>query len=307
MSDISNRQGTDNIINIGTRGSRLAIRQAELVAGALRRRFPDTVFQLVTMSTRGDREKNRALPEFGGKAVFVEEFEEAIADGRIDMAVHSAKDMPMELMGGLVIGGVLPRACPQDVMIYRADRMYEKASGIVIGTSSLRRQYQIKELYKSAVCRPLRGNVGTRLDKLRNGEYDAIILAAAGIERLGLDSCDDLTYEYLPLDDMTPAACQGIIAIETKAEGIPHDMALAVSDETSYRQLICEREVLKLVGAGCHEPIGVYSEIEEDDVKLTLYRGAEEQSGSSGDTEFTRRTARGSWQELGDIIHSLTR
>lgn len=306
MSDISNSQGTDNIINIGTRGSRLAIRQAELVAAALRKRFPDTVFQLVTMSTRGDREKNRALLEFGGKAVFVEEFEEAIADGRIDMAVHSAKDMPMELMSGLVIGGVLPRACPQDVMIYRADRTYDRTSGLVIGTSSLRRQYQIKELYKGAVCRPLRGNVGTRLDKLRNGEYDAIILAAAGIERLGLDSCDGLIYEYLSLEDMTPAACQGIIAIETRAEGVSHDMALAVSDETSYRQLICEREVLKLVGAGCHEPIGVYSEIDGDDVNLSLFRGTEEQSGSSVCAEFTRRTTQGSWQELGDIIHRLT-
>lgn len=289
---------TEKVIKIGTRGSALAMTQAKLVSEALKVKFPDYDFRLVSMSTKGDREQNRALLEFGGKAVFVEEFEEAILDGRIDMAVHSAKDMPTEIMAGLTIAGVLPRACPQDVLICRQGERIDKSSELVIGTSSLRRQYQIKELYPKAVCKKLRGNVTTRLDKLRAKEFDCIILAAAGIERLGLNTCPDLTYEYLPVELMTPAACQGIIAIESKKEGIAYDMANEINDANTYRQLVCERKVLNTIGAGCHEPVGVYSTLDGDDLTLTIYRGPEM-------SKEKRSTASGKWQELDEIINKI--
>ncbi len=175
--------GQKKTVKVGTRGSKLALAQTELVIKALNERFPQIDFQMVTMSTRGDRDTSRALLEFGGKAVFVEEFEEAILKGDIDIAVHSAKDMPMEIMEGLTISGTLPRACPQDVFIYKSGRSFDRNDSFVVGTSSLRRQYQIRDMYPNAVCKNLRGNVGTRIQKLEDGEYDAIILAAAGLKR----------------------------------------------------------------------------------------------------------------------------
>lgn len=193
MADGFNSDGLDcesggqkKTVKVGTRGSKLALAQTELVIKALNERFPQIDFQMVTMSTRGDRDTSRALLEFGGKAVFVEEFEEAILKGDIDIAVHSAKDMPMEIMEGLTISGTLPRACPQDVFIYKSGRSFDRNDSFVVGTSSLRRQYQIRDMYPNAVCKNLRGNVGTRIQKLEVGEYDAIILAAAGLERLGI-------------------------------------------------------------------------------------------------------------------------
>ena len=193
MADGFNSDGLDcesggqkKTVKVGTRGSMLALAQTELVIKALKERFSQIDFQMITMSTRGDRDTSRALLEFGGKAVFVEEFEEAILKGDIDIAVHSAKDMPMEIMEGLTISGTLPRACPQDVYIYKSGRSFDRNDSFVVGTSSLRRQYQIRDMYPNAVCKNLRGNVGTRIQKLEDGEYDAIILAAAGLERLGV-------------------------------------------------------------------------------------------------------------------------
>ena len=193
MADGFNSDGLDcesggqkKTVKVGTRGSKLALAQTELVIKALKERFPQIDFQMITMSTRGDRDTSRALLEFGGKAVFVEEFEEAILKGDIDIAVHSAKDMPMEIMEGLTISGTLPRACPQDVFIYKSGRSFDRNDSFVVGTSSLRRQYQIRDMYPNAECKNLRGNVGTRIQKLEDGEYDAIILAAAGLERLGI-------------------------------------------------------------------------------------------------------------------------
>ena len=138
---VDDGQCKNKIVRVGTRRSKLALAQTELVIDELMKRFPQVDFQMVTMSTRGDRDTSRALLEFGGKAVFVEEFEDAILQGNIDIAVHSAKDMPMEIMDGLTIAGTLPRACPQDVLIYKVGRKFENNDTFVVGTSSLRRQY----------------------------------------------------------------------------------------------------------------------------------------------------------------------
>lgn len=305
-----------NIVKVGTRGSKLALAQTELVIKALRERFPQVDFQMVTMSTRGDRDTSRALLEFGGKAVFVEEFEEAILKGDIDIAVHSAKDMPMEIMEGLTISGTLPRACPQDVLIYKSGRSFDRNDSFVVGTSSLRRQYQIRDMYPNAVCKNLRGNVGTRIQKLEDGEYDAIILAAAGLERLGIidgsAECvevhkDELTFRYLSTKSMLPAACQGIIAIETRTSGEASDMVREINDTEAYTQLICERTVLNRLNAGCHEPIGVYSELYGDHMKLSLMKADAASSDKEKDEEIQihRKTVEGNTADWEQLVEAL--
>lgn len=305
-----------NTVKVGTRGSKLALAQTELVIKALRERFPQVDFQMVTMSTRGDRDTSRALLEFGGKAVFVEEFEEAILKGDIDIAVHSAKDMPMEIMEGLTISGTLPRACPQDVLIYKRGRSFDRNDSFVVGTSSLRRQYQIRDMYPNAVCKNLRGNVGTRIQKLEDGEYDAIILAAAGLERLGIiDGSagwlevhkDGLTFQYLSTESMLPAACQGIIAIETRTSGEACDMVREINDTEAYTQLICERAVLSRLNAGCHEPIGVYSELHGDHMKLSLMEAGAAVSDKEKDKEIQihRKTVEGNTADWEQLVENL--
>jgi hydroxymethylbilane synthase len=264
MKELVSRQK----ILVGSRGSRLALRQTELVINALKKSFPDVEFEIVTITTKGDRQLDRALLEFGGKAVFVEEFEQALIDEKIDMAVHSAKDMPMELGDKLVCAGVLERATPNDVLIYKKEMNIENIA--VVGTSSLRRRYQIERLLPGVKCTSLRGNINTRIEKLREGTYDAIILAAAGIERLQLDREKDLNCRYLSVEEMLPAACQGIIAIETRNSGTAYDMALSVNHRDSYIRFKTERQVLAKIGAGCHEPVGVYSEINGDDIHISL-------------------------------------
>ena len=327
MADGFNSDGLDcesggqkKTVKVGTRGSKLALAQTELVIKALKERFPQVDFQMVTMSTRGDRDTSRALLEFGGKAVFVEEFEEAILNGDIDIAVHSAKDMPMEIMDGLTIAGTLPRACPQDVLIYKSGRTFDRNDSFVVGTSSLRRQYQIKDMYPNAVCKNLRGNVGTRIQKLEDGEYDAIILAAAGLERLGViedkgnDSTecfevhkDKLTFRYISTESMLPAACQGIIAIETRTSGEAYDMVRAINDTEAYTQLTCERAVLSCLNAGCHEPIGVYSEFHGDHMKLSLMKADEVASDKEKDEEIQihRKTVEGNAAEWEQLVEAL--
>ena len=211
------------------------------------------------VTTKGDKQKEAAISSFGGKAVFVEEIEEALLDGTIDLAVHSAKDMPNPCKKGLGIAGVLPRACVQDVLIYRAGTDIRSKDTFTVGTGSLRRRSQIKEIYPQAACMELRGNVTTRIQKLRDGLYDAIILAAAGIERLGIEKEPDLVYEYLDVDVMLPAAGQGIIAIEACEGTLPYHMAETISDAETEGCLRAERAVVREMEAGCHEPIGVYA------------------------------------------------
>lgn len=359
--DIGESCSLKKTVKVGTRGSKLALAQTELVIKELKGSFPLVDFQMVTMSTRGDRDTSRALLEFGGKAVFVEEFEEAILKGDIDIAVHSAKDMPMEIMDGLTIAGTLPRACPQDVLIYKRGRTFDKNDSFVLGTSSLRRQYQIKDMYPNAACRNLRGNVGTRIQKLADGEYDAIILAAAGLERLGIigktddvlsvqaqtkiekievsevenstetetsekkdkviidknngsTACfevhkDELTFRYLSTETMLPAACQGIIAIETRTSGEAYDMVRAINDTEAYTQLTCERAVLNRLNAGCHEPIGVYSELHGDHMKLSLMKADTSTSDKEKDEEIQihRKTVEGNTADWEQLVERLVK
>jgi hydroxymethylbilane synthase/uroporphyrinogen III methyltransferase/synthase len=289
------------IIKIGTRKSQLAMIQTELVVKAIKAVNKDVQIELVPMTTIGDKVLDKPLESFGGKGAFITEFEDALLAGKIDLAVHSAKDMPIELKEGLGILAVSKREDPRDVLVTRKDSPL--MPGGIAGTSSLRRQVQLEELYQ-VQTRNLRGNVGTRLNKLREKEYDAIILAAAGLKRLNMLEDEEFHYEYLSEDTFIPAAGQGIIAVEgRKKDGFLKELfdsgnswkeqdvksdfnscnnlnsysdlnfqsdLNSWSDMYSMYSLETEREVLKLLGAGCSEPIGVYSNIQKGQMTLRI-------------------------------------
>ncbi len=279
----------EQVIRVGTRGSELARIQTDMVIETLRRKHPEYTYEVVVLSTKGDRQTDRTISSFGGKAVFVEEFEEALRNGTIDIAVHSAKDMPNPCGEDLTIAGVLKRACVQDVLIRRRSDAWDPASHAVIGTGSLRRRYQIQQIYPQAECRDLRGNIGTRIRKLKEKQYDAIILAAAGIHRQGLDQDPELVYEYLDIDQMLPAAGQAVIAVETRQGGPVAALVSDISDRQSERELLAEREVLSILGAGCHEPVGVLCRTEGEQVRIRLMHVVDgtvrrsEKKGAAGD------------------------
>lgn len=257
-----------NKIRIGTRGSRLALIQTELAVAALKKKYPEIEYEIVVIKTTGDKILDKPLLEFGGKGVFVSEFEEALIHERIDLAVHSSKDMPMELEEGLEICGVLKREDPRDVLISMKNRKQLK----IIGTSSLRRQLQVKSLFCDVSCEDLRGNINTRLKKLEDGQYDGIILAAAGIKRLGLDCVDTYAYRYFDAGEMLPAGGQGIIAIEGRKNCAIAKMVRAVSDQKTFQVLELERRAMKLFHAGCNEPVGILAELEGEAVRIRLMK-----------------------------------
>lgn len=265
----------NNDIRIGTRGSELALIQTNMVIDELKKKHPEYNYKKVILTTKGDKKTNVPITSFGGKAVFVEEIEQALIDGTIDIAVHSAKDMPNPCKEGLTIAGTLKRACPKDVLIYKKGRVFNPDDKFTIGTGSLRRRCQIKEIYPNAECLELRGNIGTRLDKLKEDKYDAIILAAAGIERQELARDSGLEYRYLTIDEMIPAAGQAIIAIETKEASKASKLVADISDVDSYKNLEVERAVLTKLNAGCHEPIGVWSDIKDDKLEIRLVTDTE--------------------------------
>lgn len=264
-------------IRIGTRKSDLSVAQTMLVVNAMKAAFPDTEFELVCRSTVGDKILDKPLLAFGGKGVFVSEFEEALLRGEIHFAVHSAKDLPMELAQGLEIVGVMPRGDVKDVLVTMNRKGERNGEVIRIGTSSLRRKIQIEALgeklwpEQAVVCENLRGNVLTRLDKLEQGLYDGIILAAAGLERLDIGNQRPGRYQfhYLSPEEMIPAGGQGILAVEGRKGDAVNEIARAVSDPEAMEALWAERLVLKLLGSGCHEPVGAYCQREGNRLHMT--------------------------------------
>ena len=271
MNMIDNTSG--RTIRLGTRKSRLAMAQTMMVAEAMKQAEPGIRVEIVPVVTTGDKILDRSLTEFGGKGVFISEFEEGIKEGRFDAAVHSAKDMPMELLEGLEVAATLPRADVEDVFVTVRGRAITN-DPMVIGTGSLRRQLQIAER-KNGICKLIRGNIDTRLNKLYEGEYDAIILAAAGLKRLGLFADERFEFEILPAREFTPAGGQAIIAIEAKKDSEFADVFDAVNHKPSSLALNAERKVLELLNAGCNEAVGVYSYIKGDQLVIQLLKEAE--------------------------------
>lgn len=267
---------TERIWKIGTRGSLLAMTQTRMVQELLAEIGVRS--EAVILHTRGDQLKDKPLWKFGGKAVFVTEFEEKILSSEIDMAVHSAKDMPAKTPEGLVIGACLPRENPADVLVVRrgndffggggkekrGEKKADPASGPRIGTSSLRREMQLREQFGLENVSPLRGNVPTRLEKLRTGQYDGVILAAAGLARLELDQEPDLVYHSMDAARYLPAAGQGIIAVECRKGGATEALLRHLNDRRTEVELAAERGFMYGIAAGCHEPVAAHAVLGED-------------------------------------------
>jgi hydroxymethylbilane synthase len=235
-----------NIINIATRGSALARAQAELVRLHVEASLPGTRCEVVVMTTTGDRQTQWTLEEHGGKGLFTKELEEALLEGRADIAVHSAKDLPTELPEALSIAGYLPRADPRDVLVRRIDR----PTPALIACGSPRRREQGIQLWPGAKWTELRGNVGTRLRKVAEGEADATILAAAGLARLGIAEYEGLVFEPISIEQMVPAAGQAAIAVECRSADLPQFTPLF--DVNTALCVGIERAVLAALGGGCH-------------------------------------------------------
>jgi len=262
-------------ICIGTRGSALALWQANHVKQIIETAFPDVHVDINIIKTTGDRITDRPLAMVGGKGLFVKEIEAALLDGSIDLAVHSMKDMPGELPYGLEIGAIPERANPFDVLICdQGTLLKEYPKGAVIGTSSLRRGSQLKHVRPDLEIKSIRGNLDTRLKKLKSGEYDAIVLAAAGLERLGQGS--EIT-EYLTETDMVPAVGQGALCIETRENDPEMAEILSVLDHESTRTCVTgERAFLKEIEGSCHIPVACFGKHQDDKILLTAVVASED-------------------------------
>jgi hydroxymethylbilane synthase len=260
-------------LRIATRRSKLALWQAEHVAALLRAAHPDTPVELVPMSTQGDRVQDRALAEVGGKGLFVKELEVAMRDGRADIAVHSMKDVPSELPAGFCIAAALPRANPHDAFIsLRYPSFAELPPGARVGTSSPRRQAQLRHARADLVLELLRGNVDTRLRRLEEGTLDAILLACAGLERLGLG---ERITEALGLDLSLPAVGQGVIGIECREDDSRSRRLLAaLHHEESFVRLVAERAFAQTLGGSCHSPIAAHASLAAGTITLHGFVGA---------------------------------
>src|SRR3982751_3731887 len=237
-------------IRIGTRGSALALGRARTVAGLLERHGRRV--EIVTIKTQGDRIQDRPLSETGGKNLFVKEIEDALLSRTVDVAVHSAKDMSVVVPDGLGIAAVLPREDPRDALVLRAG-LASLAPDAAIGTGSIRRSTQFAMRMPHARFLPLRGNVDTRLRKLDSGEFDALILAVAGLKRLGYA---DRISEAIPHADCIPAPCQGIVAIETRADDVADPAWAAINDADARVAFDAERAVVAALGGGGDLPLG---------------------------------------------------
>lgn len=264
-------------LRLGTRGSQLALYQARTVARLIEDAGGPTP-EIVVIKTSGDRLQEVPLSEIGGKRLFVKELEDALLGGQIDLAVHSSKDMPAVLPPGLAIAGVLPRAHPHDAVVLPRRDGITLAVGDVseliarlgpapsIGTSSVRRIAQLKRLLPGATFTPIRGNLDTRLRKLDTGEYDALVLAAAGLMRLGVEDRISL---LLPLDACVPAPGQGIIAIEIRdGDRRVHDYVTPITDAAADAALSAERAMVAALGGGCQTPIGAIGRISGETLHL---------------------------------------
>ncbi len=266
-----------NRLRIGTRGSPLALWQANRVASAIAARGGPTV-ELTIIRTSGDRKSERPLAEEGGKRLFVKEIEEALVNGRVDLAIHSAKDLPADRLPGLAVSAVLERGDPHDCIVLPLDRPFrgsaaellatgaQEAAGFRVGTGSIRRTAQLRHACPQLEIAPIRGNVGTRLRKLDDGKYAALILAAAGLQRLDLAQ---RIAARLPFDVCLPAPGQGILAAEYRADDMAsHDVVAGLVDPGVATALTAERALVEALGADCHTPLGAMATVEGDSLRL---------------------------------------
>lgn len=256
-----------NKIRIATRESALALWQAEFVKKLLRSHSPDLQVEIVGITTRGDKILDRPLSKVGGKGLFVKELETALLEGTADIAVHSMKDVPMVLPDGMSIATICERADPRDAFVSNDYRNLEELpSGAKLGTSSVRRKSQISALRPDLHYVDLRGNVGTRLRKLDEGHYDAILLAVAGLERLELS--DRITYK-LPVETSIPAAGQGAVGIECRSDDqATLSMLQRLNHESTFICVSAERAMSRSLNANCEAPVAAYARLVGKDLNL---------------------------------------
>ncbi|TEA77287.1 hydroxymethylbilane synthase [Allopusillimonas ginsengisoli] len=257
---------------IATRASRLAMWQAEHVRDRLRALYPDCDISLLTLTTRGDQILDRSLSKVGGKGLFVKELETALLDGRADLAVHSLKDVPIDLQNPFALPVVMERDDPRDAFVSNDYGSVDALpAGAVVGTSSLRREAQLRQRYPQLEVRPLRGNLDTRLSKLDKGDYAAIILASAGLRRLGLQ---DRIRSHLSPEQSLPAAGQGALGIEVLAsrQDLHRWLAPLIHAETAACAL-AERAVSRVLGGSCQVPLAAYAQIEGDQIQVRALVG----------------------------------
>lgn len=256
-----------NRVIIGARGSALSMWQAEWVRSRLQESAPHHAFEIQPIKTLGDKIKDAPLAKIGSTGLFVKEIEQALLDGRIDLAVHSLKDLPTEVQEGLVVAAAGPREDPRDVLVSKDRRaLMELQPGARIGTSSLRRRAQVLHLRPDLEAADLRGNVDTRLRKALEGDYDSIVLAAAGLKRMGLA---DAVAEYLSPDICLPAVGQGIIGVEARSgDARAVSLAALVSHPASEAEMRAERAFMQELQGGCQVPIGALATVENEEIIL---------------------------------------
>lgn len=262
-------------LRIGTRGSQLALWQANFIKSCIEDLFPKLDVEIITIRTTGDRITDRPLSMVGGKGLFVKEIESALLNNEIDLAVHSMKDMPGEMPRGLVIGAIPERENPFDVMISKDNKqLADYPAGARIGTSSLRRGSQLKAARPDLEIVSIRGNLDTRIKKLKAGEYDAIVLAAAGLIRLGQVS--EIS-QYLDKTIMVPAAGQGALCIQTRENDADIAPVMAKLDHGTTRVCVTgERAFLKQIEGSCHIPVACFGEMKNNQVMLTALVASED-------------------------------
>jgi hydroxymethylbilane synthase len=254
-------------LRIGTRGSALARRQADIVIAALRDRLPDVEVETVVTQTEGDRRADAPLEEIGGQGVFVKDIEASLLRGEIDLAVHSLKDMPPESPPGLAIAAVLPRGDARDALVARdGATLAQLRPGARIGSDSRRRAVQVLAIRPDVRMESIRGNVDTRLRKVEAGEYDAAVLAVAGLERLGLVGRATQVFSER---EMLPAVGQGVLALQCRAadDGLVEALQ-AVDDRDTRVAITAERAFLRALGAGCRLPVGAYATVTGETLRM---------------------------------------
>ena len=250
-------------IRIGSRESRLAVIQSEMVMEYLKKECPGDEITLVTMKTTGDKILDRTLDKIGGKGLFVKELDRALMDNRTDMSVHSLKDMPMEVPDELPLIAFSRREDPRDVLVLPEGSDTWDTS-MPLGCSSQRRILQLKELYPQVECKSVRGNVLTRLKKLDSGEYGALVLAAAGLKRLGLEH---RIFRYFEPEEIIPAAGQGILAVQGK-QGEDYSFMKNFADRDAAAAAVCERAFVRYLDGGCSSPVAAHARVIGDRISL---------------------------------------
>ena len=253
-----------DVLRIGSRESRLAVIQSELVMERIRALCPELRLELVTMKTTGDKILDRTLDQVGGKGLFVKELDAALLDGRVDLTVHSLKDLPMEVQPGLPVAAFPPREDSRDALVL-PEGITEWDRTKPVGCASLRRKLQLEKLFPGVAVRPVRGNVLTRLQKLDRGEYGALVLASAGLKRLGLEH---RIARYFAPSELLPAAGQGILAVQVRSDA-DYPFLAGLDDPDARACALAERAFVAALEGGCSSPVAAHGTVEGEVLTLT--------------------------------------